>query len=147
MKYLKEINGVLSFIESLVDKNLLNKYFAEQHCPFPCEETRYDISWKTWTDDEKYCKISNKHFDIDERLSCVDETSNENTIEFAKFSLELQFKHPEFLTIIEEKELYPLQEMLGEIGGFLGLMIGASCMSLLELIIYLILSVTRKLQG
>ena len=66
---------------------------------------------------------------------------------FAKFSLELQFKHPEFLTIIEEKELYPLQEMLGEIGGFLGLMIGASCMSLLELIIYLILSVTRKLQG
>ena len=147
MKYLKEINGVLSFIESLVDKNLLNKYFAEQHCPFPCEETRYDISWTTSTDDEKYCKISNKHFDIDERLSCVDETSSANTTKFAKFFLNLQFKHPEFLTIIEEKELYPLQEMLGEIGGFLGLMIGASCMSLLELIIYLILSVIRKLQG
>ena len=147
MKYLKEINGVLSFIESLVDKNLLNKYFAEQHCPFPCEETRYDISWINLAGDEKYCKISSKYFDIDERISCVNETSNVNTTKFAKLSLHLLFQHPEFFAIIEEKELYTLQEMLGEIGGFLGLMIGASCMSLLELIIYLILSVIRKLQG
>ena len=147
VKYLKEIKGALSFIERLVDKNLLNKYFAGQYCPFPCEETRYDISWITSTDDEKYCNISNKRFDINESLSCVDKTSDADTTKFAKFSLELLFKHPEFFTIIEEKELYSLQEMLGEIGGFLGLMIGASCMSLLELIIYLILSVTRKLQG
>ena len=147
MKYLKEIKGVISFTERLVDKNLLNKYFAEQHCPFPCEETRYDIFWITSTYDEKYCNIYNKHFDIDERLSCVNKTSDADTTKFAKFSLELEFKHPEFFTIIEEKELYALQEMLGEIGGFLGLMIGASCMSLLELIIYLILSVIRKLKG
>ena len=147
MKYLKEVNDVLSFIESLVDKNLLNKYFVEQHCPFPCEETRYDISWITSRGDEKYCKISNKYFDIDERIRCANETSNVNTTNFGKFSLLLLFKHPEFFTIIEEKELYTLEEMLGEIGGFVGLMIGASCMSLLELIIYLILSVIRKLQG
>lgn len=147
MKYLKEIKGVISFIERLVDKNLLNKYFAEQYCLFPCEETRYDIFWITSTYDEKYCNICNKRFDIDERLNCVNKTSDADTTKFAKCSSELEFKHPEFFTIIEEKESYALQEMLGEIGGFLGLMIGASCMSLLELIIYLILSVIRKLKG
>ena len=108
MKYLKEINGVLSFIESLVDKNLLNKYFAEQHCPFPCEETRYDISWKTWTDDEKYCKISNKHFDIDERLSCVDETSNENTIKFCKILFRVTIQASRISYYYRGKRIIPI---------------------------------------
>ena len=147
MQYYKKLNVTLGFIERLVDKNLLNKYFAEQHCPPACEETRYDISWIILTDRDRYCNIRNKRFDINEGISCVDKTSDANTTKFARFCLELEFKHPQFFTYIEEKELYPFQEMLAEIGGFLGLMIGASCMSLLELMIYLILLAIKKLQG
>ena len=147
IQHYKRLNVALGFIERLVDKKLLGKYFAEGHCSSACEETRYEISWSILGDNDKYCNIPNKRFDINERLNCVHERSGPNTTKFARFYLELAFKHPEFFTFIEEKELYTLQGMLGEIGGFLGLMIGASCMSLLELMIYVILVLIKKLQG
>lgn len=146
IQHCKKYNISLGFIERLMDKNLLNKSFAEQHCPSPCKETRYDISWILMGGDDKYCNIPNKRFDDNDRQVCDNEASDANTTKFAKFYLKLHFKHPDFFTITEEKELYTLQQMLGEIGGFFGLMIGASCMSLLELMIYLILVVIKKLQ-
>lgn len=66
-----------------MDKNLLNKSFAEQHCPSPCEETRYDISWMLMGNDDKYCNISNKRFDVNDREACDNEASDANTTKFA----------------------------------------------------------------
>ena len=46
---------------------------------------------------------------------------------------------------MQEKEAYSLQNMLAEFGGFLGLMIGASALSLVEICTYLTMAVLKKL--
>ena len=55
------------------------------------------------------------------------------TTSFSQLSLSVQFQHPQIYTTIQEKELYSFSELLAEIGGFIGLLIGVSCMYLLGL--------------
>ena len=45
---------------------------------------------------------------------------------------------------MEEKELYTWDQMACEIGGFIGLVIGMSILSLIEIIVYVCLLVARK---
>lgn len=59
-------------------------------------------------------------------------------------TLYVSYLHPESCAIIEEKGLYNFSEMLADIGGFLGLTVGASCLSILELVICIALMVLKR---
>lgn len=93
---------------------------------------------------KRYCNIALG--DDNPWPKCIQRNKNKITTSFSQFSLSIQYQHPQIYTTIEEKELYSFSEMLAEIGGFIGLLIGASCMSVLELIIYAILLVLKRLQ-
>ena len=45
---------------------------------------------------------------------------------------------------ISAQEAFPWQSLLGEVGGFIGLLLGASCMTIIEVIDFLGLLVMRK---
>ena len=54
-------------------------------------------------------------------------------MKFVRCQILLSFQHPKVYIAIEEKELYPLVQMLGEIGGFMGLMIFLSVTSQIDI--------------
>ena len=60
------------------------------------------------------------------------------------YQIALSYQSKETYKIIEEKELYPWEQMMSEIGGFLGVVIGASIISVFEIIDYLTLVVMNK---
>ena len=133
------------FTMYLIPKDELSKSVnVQSHCLPACEETRFDISWVRLERYTNYCHISDSFDEQESSFSCVDKKANKDLIKFVKFSLYLRYQHPEFSTIIAEEELYSLNEMLGDIGGFLGLVIGASLISLVELIVFAILAALRK---
>ena len=84
--------------------------------------------------------------DIDEAAGrqCYNIKASNSSKRFFPYELHLHFRNPHIFTKIEEKELYPRDQMLGELGGFLGLMIGASCISLIELIAFVSLAALKK---
>ena len=56
----------------------------------------------------------------------------------------MQLEHIDSVRSIEEKELYSSYQMLCEIGGFVGLVIGASLISCIEVITYIVLVTVKK---
>ena len=46
---------------------------------------------------------------------------------------------------MEEKKLYSWEQMLAEIGGIVGLLIGMSALSLIEILSYIGLAIMKKL--
>lgn len=79
------------------------------------------------------------------RKRCFPYDSTKRATKFFLYTINIEYENPETFTTIEEKELYPFSQMLAEIGGFLGLMIGASGISVLELIVFSILTIAGKL--
>ena len=55
------------------------------------------------------------------------------------YRIDIQYMNVDSYRIIEEKQLYSWDQIAGEVGGFIGLVIGASFISIIEIILYLIL--------
>ena len=117
-------------------------------CPLPCHEVKYgfSVTTKPAARDQQPREYPPEQVEIDEGAGkqCFYLRRDKKPIRFLKYRLSLHYQDPHTFTKIEEKELYPRNEMLGEIGGFLGLMIGASCISLLELIAFVVLAAIKK---
>ena len=134
-------------------RNAFRKFFANvnlgnPNCPLPCHEVTYGFSviTKPTTMHLQPYEYHPERVDIDDAAGkqCFNiKTSNESK-RFFNYELHLHFRNPHTFTKIEEKELYPRDQMLGEVGGFLGLMIGASCISLIELIAFLSLAALKR---
>ena len=60
------------------------------------------------------------------------------------FRVSIQYQNPDSYKIIEEKQLYGWDQILGEIGGLVGLMLGASMISLVEIFTYIVLCILHK---
>ena len=84
-------------------------------CPFPC--TSYDIS--------------------------VTQSSTAYKGE-TEYLILLQYQPVDFYRTVQERELYPWDEMLAEMGGLIGLIIGASVTSVIEILVYLCLIIWSK---
>ena len=111
---------------------MMNKPSVEQQsCPLGCESSRFNISSMIDYSDKRYCNIDLG--DDHPRPKCIQRNKNKMTTSFSHLSLSVQFQHPQIYTTIEEKELCSFSELLAEIGGFIGLLIGVSCMYLLGL--------------
>lgn len=55
------------------------------------------------------------------------------------YRIDIQYINVDSYRIVEEKQLYTWDQIAGEVGGFLGLVIGASFISVIEIILYLVL--------
>ena len=104
------------------NRNCLNrvlKYFnlGSCHCPLACDETIYKVQ------DEKV----------------ADAPKNESYWEFYFYIADRKVTH------IHEVPDYTIADVLGAAGGILGLAIGASILSVVELIVVFILNIARKL--
>ena len=134
-----------SFGRYYIPNDIMNKPSVEQQpCPLVCESTRFDISSMIDDSDKRCCNINLG--DSNTQPKCIQRNKNKRTASFSKFSFSIHYQHPQIYTTIEERELFSFSEMLAEVGGFIGLLIGASCMSLVELIIYAILLALKRLQ-
>lgn len=78
-------------------------------------------------------------------VSTVQEGSSKLVGNETVYRLSIQFQRVDTYKIMEEKELYTWDQMACEIGGFIGLVIGMSILSLIEIIVYIVLLIARKL--
>jgi len=62
----------------------------------------------------------------------------------ATYRISLQYQRVDAYKVMEEKELYPWDQMACEIGGLIGLVIGASIISLVEIIAYFFLVIVNR---
>ena len=79
-------------------------------------------------------------------------TFNERTRSMVKkdgdetvYRIGLQYQNVDSYRLIEEKQLYGWDQILGEIGGLAGLVLGASIISLLEIFAFLLICFLQKL--
>ena len=62
----------------------------------------------------------------------------------SKYRIIIQFQKVDTYQTIEEKEIYTWDQMLSEMGGLIGLIIGASVISVVEILVYLFLVFLKK---
>lgn len=147
-KYSKNWQHDLKGFQNAFRKFFDNVNLENSNCPLPCYEVTYGFSviTKPTTHRLQPYKYHPEVVDIDEAAGrqCYNIKASNSSKRFFPYELHLQFRNPHIFTKIEEKELYPRDQMLGELGGFLGLMIGASCISLIELIAFVSLAALKK---
>ena len=117
--------------ESMVNciKNVTKRWKLKTHsCPFPCKEL------------ELGTVIAFKEFNKDS----YEGDQNNKTLDYA---IEIQLQNVDSYKIMEEKALYPWKQMACEIGGFLGLVMGASMLSMIEILACLYFYSAKKLKG
>ena len=114
-------------------------------CPLACDEVNYETS----------SYISESNFEIaHEKTEAIFEPKSNNECVgmyqisekfFYSFGVNIQFQNQEFYHLMEEKKLYSWEQMLAEIGGIVGLLIGMSALSLIEILSYIGLAIMKKL--
>ena len=105
------VSKCISNMISKMDNNQLRG-----SCPFPCNELEI-ATFAT-------------HAEMDEDFETI--VSSNDTKYY--YQVELQLLNVDSYKIMEEKELYTWDQMACEIGGFLGLVMGASMLSMIEII-------------
>ena len=90
-------------------------------CPFPCSD-----------------------LDLGVTVSFNERQKTSSKRKLSKYKVGLQYQPVDAYKVMEEKELYPWDQMACEIGGLIGLVIGASVISLVEILAYIFLVVINK---
>ncbi|XP_066927996.1 acid-sensing ion channel 5-like isoform X2 [Clytia hemisphaerica] len=136
----KECGDIFEYFKSYLPKSFIKKYAQnrtigememcilktinvkppEDLCPFPCEELSLNIHTNVYDGD--------KH--------------NKDLYIFG-----IQLENVDTYTVMEEQSLYSAEQMSSEIGGFLGLVIGASLLSFVELFACGALYVLKKIKS
>ena len=70
-----------------------------------------------------------------------------NSIKSSAYQYEIAFqlRKPNEYEIIEEKQLYTLSQLVCEIGGFVGLIMGMSVISLIEILVVILLNIAKRI--
>ncbi|XP_066928003.1 acid-sensing ion channel 5-like [Clytia hemisphaerica] len=113
-------NKTLNEIKSCIGKEIEAKGPPKELCPFPCKELELRLSPHSYKSSE----------------------SKKNV-----YDVELQLESVDSYTLMEEQPIYSLEQMSAEIGGFLGLVMGASLLSFIELFVCGMLFTFRKVHG
>ena len=134
--------------------------WLNEKCPLSCHDVDYEVTAyvSTLTSQLKQAhqfdtklRISNKTcfplFFNDEEIARFKQyaVNDEEIVRFKHYAVNIEYQNPEIYRLIEEKELYAWDKMLGELGGFLGLVIGASILSLVEIIVFIAMAILKKL--
>ena len=114
----KSISEVVQCIEKFSQKEVT----GIKECPFPCEEIEYTTMptfyGMSQTDDKK-----------------------------STFRIHVQYHRVDSYKSIEEKQLVTWDQVAGEVGGLVGLVIGASFISIIEIVFYCFLCSVHKLKA
>ena len=68
----------------------------------------------------------------------------DNHTNVLRYQIGIQLKTANEYKIMEEKQLYTLSQMACEIGGFVGLIMGMSMISLIEIVVFIVLSIAKR---
>ena len=116
---------------------------TSMNCPLAYKETSFEISILETKSTKKTCIADVERIDAGS-IKCYPNRSTKQTITLLYSSFSLSYLHSESYTTIEEKELYQLSQLFADVGGFLGLMVGASCLSLLEIFICTLIVMLKR---
>ena len=141
-KIIQEYGNMKKFSE--IDNPFTEIEWNDKVCALSCHEVEYEVNYS----------LKGPIFSpdlSDEKIHIEDKTENvcpeflENLTNFNYFHIELAYEHPEFYHLMEEKQAYAIENLLAEIGGFLGLMIGASLLSVVEIFEYCSMLLMKKI--
>lgn len=110
-------------IRRALARKSVNTMVTIRRCPFPCHEINIQMQSIESDVDGNGAGTGNK----------TDAQKQEK--EELTYNINLQFQSVDTFRLFQEKPLYSLPQMMSEIGGFLGLVIGASLLSFIELIV------------
>ena len=157
IKLFKNSGRTQEFTRHLILKDILKKYgingranekedttIKSMNCLLACRDTTFNVNVLKTIRFQESCIMNLESFETNGSIHCLRKQSTNITKTLLQYSLRLSYLHPESCAIIEEKGLYNFSEMLADIGGFLGLMVGASCLSILELVICIALIVLKR---
>lgn len=94
-----------------------------KQCRFPCEIL--DLNY--------YSTFQTRH------------EKRKNNTHIFRYEVGIQLKTANEYRVMEEKQLYTLSQMACEIGGFVGLIMGMSVISLIEVVVIIILTIAKKI--
>uniref|UniRef100_A0A1I8NHK4 Amiloride-sensitive sodium channel n=1 Tax=Musca domestica TaxID=7370 RepID=A0A1I8NHK4_MUSDO len=125
-----------------IEDELMLRQFSDNvdncHCLPACTSLDYNV------------EISQSHFDVERTLKAmgVDEEEEEDEMNFASFeyaAFSIYFKDNEFITA-KRSELYGLYDFIANCGGVLGLFMGVSILSVIEIFYHLTLRLWANLR-
>ncbi|XP_065645106.1 uncharacterized protein LOC124809911 [Hydra vulgaris] len=92
----------------------------------------------------KNCPFSCTEYQINMLVSSREYFKNDNRITSETYSVGIQYITVDSYRIIKEKQLYSIHQMACEIGGLIGLMVGCSLLSAIEIIVCSVLWLVVK---
>ena len=111
-------------------------------CPLSCYDVVYESTY-SFQSSSYSKKLLNGTTEDETGNLC--QTFHNNFTQFEYFHIELAFEHPELFELLEEKQAYTFENLCAELGGCLGLTIGISIISVVEMFAYLSLILMKKL--
>ena len=141
-KIIQEYGNMKSFSE--IDNHFTEIEWNDKVCALSCHEVEYEVNYSlkgpVFSPD-----LSDEKIDIEGETENVCPEFLGNFTGFSYFHIELAYEHPELYHLMEEKQAYTIENLLAEIGGFLGLMIGASLLSVVEIFGYCSMILMKKI--
>ena len=139
-KIIEEYGNMKKFLE--IDNVFTEIEWNDKVCALSCYEVEYEVNYSlkglTFSPE-----LSDERIDVEDITENVCPEFGENFTNFSYFHIELAYENPEYL--MEEKQAYTIENLLAEIGGFLGLMIGASLLSVVEIFGYCSMLLMNKI--
>ena len=146
----QKCGATFDYHQQYLNKQFLNKYNVKNKSS---EDLRNCIARETIKKQKDYptCNFPCNEMD----LNSVTHTSDDSTLKPNKnrknntyrYKIELSHRVVDTYTIIEETPRYTWDQLLSEIGGFLGLVIGASIMSVFEILACIIIKLFSLGEG
>ena len=139
MKYPNEIKSNAKFYDMFTEVQ-----WANPICPLSCYDVEYEItySFQAIEQDQSNVILSGT---IENKTDNLCFGFEKNFTKFEFFYIELSFQHPELFDLMEEKQAYTFENLCAELGGFLGLMIGISIISVVEIFAYFLMLLIKKI--
>ena len=136
VKYPNEAENRTEFYQMFIEIQWSNPV-----CPLSCYDVEYEINYSfQWI---SFPKLLDGKIENETENLCTGFTGT--FTQFDYFHIELSFEYPEFFELMEEKQLYTVENLFAELGGFLGLMIGISIISVVEIFAYFSMLLIKRL--
>ena len=115
---------------------------ATDECPVPCRETELFTTSSFY--DEPHLNMNRSTEGGSGAQRGRGSGKGEETGYGPLYSVHIQQNKFDSHDVIQEKQLYTWDQIAGEVGGFLGLLIGVSFVSIVELLAYFSLSIVER---
>ena len=140
LEVFKECGDTFDYVYQFIPDEIMKKY-SQNRTIGEVKECIYDMA-KKGTQKTTECEFPCNDYGLSVIHSFNDRKDPRIT---AKYQVNIQYQKVDTYQTMEEKELYSWDQMLSEMGGLIGLIIGASALSVMEILVYLFLVIVDKL--